>query len=183
MTLLHEASFACCSGIKTMLDRRRFVGALIVGGATLPFASQLALSAEGNYEAMVLACIDPRMQEPVHRYTVEQNLTGKFSQFVIAGAAIGVVAPAFKEWHKAFWDNLATTVQLHHIKRVIAIDHRDCGAAEIAYGAASIADPQIETETHRKALAEFRKEVAQRQPGLTIETGLMALDGSIQMLG
>jgi len=72
---------------------------------------------------------------------------------------------------------------LHHITKLIAIDHRDCGAARIAYGAASIANPQIETETHRKALAEFRKEVAARQPTLTVETGLMALDGSLQMLG
>jgi hypothetical protein len=95
-----------------------------IGGAILAFAPDLALAAEGEYEAMVLACIDPRMQEPVHRYTVEQNLTGKFSQFVIAGAAIGVVAPAFQDWHKAFWDNLATTIQLHRIKKVIAIDHR-----------------------------------------------------------
>src|SRR6266550_3009397 len=93
---------------------------------------------------MILSCIDPRMQEPVHKYTVEQNLTGKFSQFVIAGAAIGVVAPSFKDWHKAFWDNLGTSIQLHHIKKVIAIDHRDCGAAKIAYGEAKVANPQIE---------------------------------------
>ena len=65
----------------------------------------------------------------MHTYTVEQKLTGKFSQFVIAGAAVGVVAPEFKEWHQAFWDNLGASIQLHHIKKVIAIDHRDCGAA------------------------------------------------------
>jgi len=47
---------------------------------------------------------------------------------VIAGAAIGVVSPKFADWHKAFWDNLAVTIELHHIKKVIAIDHRDCGA-------------------------------------------------------
>jgi hypothetical protein len=66
-------------------------------------------------------------------------------------------------------------------KRLIAIDHRDCGAGRIAYGAASIAEARIETEMHRKVLAEFRKEVARRQPRLTVETGLMALDGSIEM--
>jgi len=143
----------------------------------------MTLADVGDYEAMLVSCIDPRMVAPVYKYMDQRGLTGQYSQLVIAGAAIAVVAPKFEVWRPAFWDNLATTVQLHHIKRVIAIDHRDCGAAEIAYGAASIADPQIETETHRKALAEFRKEVAQRQPGLTIETGLMALDGSIQMLG
>jgi len=147
----------------------------------------MALAAEGNYEAMVLSCIDPRMQEPVRKYTVGQNLTGKFSQFVIAGAAIGVVAPAFKDWHKAFWDNLGTSIQLHHIKKVIAIDHRDCGAAKIAYGEAKVANPQVnpqvEAETHRAALAEFRKQVGERHPQLGVETGLMALDGKMEMFG
>ena len=112
---------------------------------------------------------------------VSTRWTGKFSQFVIAGAAVGVVAPAFKEWHQAFWDNLGTSIQLHHIKKVIAIDHRDCGAAKIAYGEAQVANPQIETETHQAALAEFRKQVRERHPQLGVETGLMALDGTMQI--
>ncbi len=127
---------------------------------------------------MILGCIDPRMQTPVYDYAVKQRLAGQYSQFTIAGAAIGVVAPAFEAWHTAFWDNLAATIDLHNIKRVIAIDHRDCGAAKIAYGDASIATPEVETETHRKVLAEFRKEVGERQPKLQIETLLMALDGT-----
>src|SRR5215813_2128253 len=166
---------ACC-GVRATAHRREFLYAVGMGGATLAFAPGLALAAEGNYEAMVLARIDPRMQEPVHRYTVEQNLTGKFSQFVIAGAAIGVIAPTFKDWHKAFWDNLGTSIQLHHIKKVIAMDHRDCGAAKIAYGEAKVANPQVETETHRAALAEFRKQVGEGHPQLGVEIGLMALD-------
>jgi hypothetical protein len=82
----------------------------------------LVRAASGNYEAMILGCIDPRIQEPVREYAVKQELIGQYSQFTIAGAAIGVVAPAFKQWHTAFWDNLAATIELHNIKRVIAID-------------------------------------------------------------
>jgi carbonic anhydrase len=130
---------------------------------------------------MVLACIDPRLQEPVRNYMAGRQLTGKYSQFVIAGAAIGVTHEAFKDWHKAFWDNLATSVKLHHIKKVIAIDHRDCGAARIAFGADKVANAEIETATHKAALAEFRKQVAARQPTLAVETGLMAVDGKIEM--
>jgi hypothetical protein len=164
------------------VSRRRLLQA---GGSAglLALASLPASPAEGDYEAMLLSCIDPRMVSLVYKYMDQRGLTGRYSQFVIAGAAIAVVAPKFKTWRPAFWDNLAATVQLHHITKLIAIDHRDCGAARIAYGAASIANPQIETETHRKALAEFRKEVAERQPTLTVETGLMALDGSLQTLG
>jgi carbonic anhydrase-like protein len=178
----HRIACGCCGGLlQHKLGRRQLVTAAAAGVAAFALSPYLALAAEGEYEAMVLACIDPRMQEPVHKYTVEQNLTGKFSQFVIAGAAIGVVAPAFKDWHKAFWDNLATTIQLHHIKSVIAIDHRDCGAARIAYGEASIANPQVETQTHRAALAEFRKQVGERHPALGVQTGLMSLDGKMEM--
>jgi carbonic anhydrase len=142
-----------------------------------------ALAQYASYEAMVLSCIDPRFQVPVANYTAQQGLTGKYSHFVFAGAAIGAVAPAFKDWHKTFWDNLAATIQLHSIKKVIAIDHRDCGAAKIAYGEASVATPQAETATHRAALAEFRKQVNEKQPKLEVVTGIMALDGKFEALG
>ena len=131
---------------------------------------------------MVLACIDPRFQELVTKYTAGRGLTGKYSQFTVAGAAIGVVAPRFENWHDTFWDNLGASVELHRITTVIAINHRDCGAAKIAYGAAAVADATAETRTHLEALAEFRKQLAVRFPKLGIETGLMALDGTLERI-
>src|SRR6202045_2647951 len=157
---------ACCSTRR--LDRRHFFQ-LAASAGLLALSPSLSLAAEGDYDAMLLSCIDPRMVTPVYKYMDQRGLTGQYSQLVIAGAAIAVVAPKFEVWRPAFWDNLATTVQLHHIKRLIAIDHRDCGAAGIAYGAAGLADPQIETETHRKVFDEFRKEATNRKPELTIE--------------
>jgi len=177
----HEGECLCCGRVATTLSRRGLLRGAVAAGALAVLAPRLGLAAEGNYEAMILACIDPRVQEPVHAYSAKQGLTGNYSQFVIAGAAIGVVSPKFADWHKAFWDNLAVTIELHHIKKVIAIDHRDCGAAKFAYSEASVATPEKETETHRLALTEFRKQVGERQPKLAVETGLMALDGSMIM--
>ena len=175
------ATCSCCGDLlKGRYDRRHFMK--IAGSAGVAAAFPMfAFGAEGNYEAMVLSCIDPRFPELTLNYMKGRGMLGKYSQFVFAGAAIGVVAPAFKDWQKAFWDNLAASIQLHHIPKVIAIDHRDCAAAKIAYGEAKVANPQIETETHRAALAEFRKQVKERQPKLAVETGLMALDGKVEM--
>ena len=172
---------SCCGDLLSgRFDRRHFMK--MAGGAGLAAMFPLsAFGAEGNYEAMVLSCIDPRFPELTLNYMKGRGMVGKYSQFVFAGASIGVVAPAFKDWQKAFWDNLAASIQLHHIPKVIAINHRDCGAAKIAYGEAKVANPQIETETHRAALSEFRKQVTERQPKLAIETGLMALDGKVEM--
>jgi carbonic anhydrase len=179
--IIRTSSCVCCGDLlRGAFSRRSFVQGVAAFGASAMLPS-FTIAAEGNYEAMVLGCIDPRLQEPMHRYTVHRHLTGKFSQFIIAGAAVGVVADAFKDWHKAFWDNLATSIELHKIKKVIAIDHRDCGAAKIAYGADKISDPKLETDTHRTAIGAFKRQVTERHPELKVEGGLMALNGRIEM--
>jgi len=179
----HHTACTCCAALlDTHFSRRRFLQVTASSFTAAALAPWSAFAASGKYEAMVLACIDPRFQELVSQYTAGRHLTGKYSQFTIAGASIGVVAAAFKDWHKTFWDNLAASIQLHSIDKVIVINHRDCGAAEIAYGKAAVADTAAETKTHRKALAEFRKQLAKRHPKLGVETGLMALDGSFEVM-
>ena len=165
--------------LRGRFDRRRFLQ-LSAGAGLMAAFPALAFGAEGNYEAMLLTCIDPRFPEPTIKYMEGRNMVGKYSQFTFAGASIGVVAPAFKTWAPAFWDNLAASIQLHHIPKVIAMNHRDCGAAKIAYGAEKVKDEATETETHKAALMEFKKQVGEKQPKLTVELGLMALDGTVE---
>lgn len=180
-TITHPATCTCCGDLlRVRFDRRRFLH-LTAGAGLLAAFPSIAFGAEGNYDAMLLTCIDPRFPEPTINYMKTRGMVGKYSQFTFAGASIGVVAPAFKTWAPAFWDNLAASIQLHHIPKVIAMNHRDCGAAKIAYGAEKVANAQIETETHKAALMEFRKQVGERQPKLTVELGLMALDGKAEM--
>jgi len=179
----HHSACACCADLLQMhFDRRRFLHVAAGGLAAAALMPWNVFAASGKYDAMLLTCIDPRFQEPVAKYAAGRKLTGKYSQFTIAGASIGVVAPAFKDWHKAFWDNLGASIQLHSIDKVIVINHRDCGAAKIAYGDAAVANAAAETKTHREALAEFRKQLATRQPKLGVETGLMALTGKLEVL-
>ena len=176
-----DACFCCSPPMRAIFNRRRFLQAASIAGlaSTVPLAAR---PAEGQYEAMLLSCIDPRMVAPVYRYMERRGLTGYYSQFVIAGAAVAVVAAKFEAWRQTFWDNLAVSSELHRINRVIVVDHRDCGAVKLAYGAESIATPEAETRTHRMILAEFREALAKRHPHLKAETGLMALDGSFQTL-
>ena len=178
---IHSSTCTCCGDmLRARFDRRRFLHLSAGAGLFAAFPS-LAFAAKGNYEAMLLTCIDPRFPEPTIHYMEHRHMVGKYSQFTFAGAAIGVVAPAFKTWEPAFWDNLATSMELHNIKKVIAMNHRDCGAAKIAYGEAAVANPKIETETHKAALMEFKSQVGEKQPKLKVELGLMALNGKVEM--
>src|SRR5260370_17229904 len=96
-----ETSCACCRGfLDGKFNRRHFVRAVAIGAATFGLVPHIALAAEGNYEAMILSCIDPRMQEPIHKYTVDQNLTRKFTQFLLPDPAIRAFPPALHHLHK-----------------------------------------------------------------------------------
>ena len=132
-----------------------------------------------KYQAMVLSCMDPRFQPIVFNYLKKKKLSGKYSSFTITGSAIGVTTSKFKKWHKTFWDNFETSVKLHNIKKLIVINHRDCGAAKIV-NANKIFDKSNETKIHRASFDEIRKKFKKKYPRLKIELKLISLNKKIE---
>ena len=127
---------------------------------------------------MVLSCIDPRFQHLVSNYLKKKKLTGKYSAFTIAGAAVGVTHSKFKKWHKTFYDNLATSIQLHKIEKLIVINHKDCGAAKIANRKKEFS-PTNEKKIHKESFYKIKKQIKKRFPKLKIELNLISLDSKI----
>ena len=132
-----------------------------------------------KYQAMVLSCMDPRFQPIVFNYLKKNKLSGKYSAFTIAGSAIGVTANKFKKWHKVFWDNFKTSVKLHNIKKLIVINHRDCGAAKIIIGKKEFSKIN-ETSVHKHSFEKIKKIFKKRYPKLKIELKLISLDKKIE---
>ena len=178
---------SCGAAIRDGLARRGFVRLLSTSTAALaftPLASTIAKSV-GNpgYQAMLLSCIDPRTQQPIAAWmdspapdSHSMALTGLYSQFSIAGASGAVIAPAFNAWRQIFWDNLASSIQLHKINTLIAVDHGSCGAFGIAYGQEVLADPALELKTHMDTVTALQKEVAARHPQLNYQAHYISRD-------
>ncbi len=133
---------------------------------------------KSKYKAMVLSCIDPRFQKPVYNYLKKKKLTGKFSAFTIAGAAVGVTHNKFKKWHKTFYDNLGTSIQLHKIEKLIVINHKDCGAAKIANGKKEFSLVN-EKKIHKESFSKIKKQIKKKFPKLKVELNLISLDCKI----
>jgi len=134
---------------------------------------------KSNYKAMVLSCIDPRFQPIVYNYLKKKKLIGKYSSFTIAGASLGVTAVKFKKWHKTFWDNIEASIKLHKIKKLIVINHRDCGAAKIINGK-KIFSHDIETNIHRDSLQKIKKLFKKKYPRLSIELNIISLNKKLE---
>ena len=107
---------------------------------------------------MVLSCIDPRFQHLVYNHLQKKKLIGKYSAFTIAGAAVGVTHNKFKQWHKTFYDNLGTSIQLHKIEKLIVINHKDCGAVKIANGKKEFTSAN-EKKIHKKSFLKIKKNI------------------------
>jgi carbonic anhydrase len=134
-----------------------------------------------KYKAMVLSCMDPRFQPIVYNYLKKKKLIGKYSAFTIAGSAIGVTAGKFKKWHRTFWDNIDTSIKLHKIKKLIVINHRDCGAAKIINGKKEF-NRANETKIHKNSFLKLRKLFRKKYPKLTIELKLISLNQKVENL-
>ncbi len=132
-----------------------------------------------KYKAMVLSCIDPRFQPIIFNYLKRKKLSGKYSFFTIAGSAIGVTAPNFKKWQKTFWDNLETSIKLHKIRKLIVINHRDCGAAKIL-GGKKLINKNNETKIHKNSFTKIKKKFKSKYPNLNIETILISLNKKVE---
>ena len=134
---------------------------------------------KSNYKAMVLSCIDPRFQPIVYNYLKRKKLKGKYSSFTMAGSSIGVTATKFKRWHKTFWDNIDTSIKLHQIKKLIVINHRDCGAAKIINGNKEFSRIN-ETKIHKDSFKKIKKIFKKKYPKLSIELNILSLDKKIE---
>jgi len=172
---LHHADCGCTGLPLKGLSRRGVLG--MAGAAMAAFP---ALATTGHYESMVVNCIDPRVTTHTWAYMAGEGYKDLYSHFVIGGGPIGIVSPKFAAWQKAFWDNLDITIQLHNIRSVVGLTHRQCGAAAVAYGDRVKTDEAFETANHVAALREFKAEIGKRKPKLAVHMGIMALDGTVE---
>ena len=123
--------------------------------------------------------MDPRFQHLVHNHLKKKKLTGKYSAFTIAGSAVGVTHNKFKKWHKTFYDNLRTSIQLHKIEKLIVINHKDCGAAKIVNQKIKF-NTFEEIKIHVESFIKIKKTIKKKFPKLKIEFYLISLDKKVK---
>lgn len=161
-------------------SRRAFAG-LAAGAAGLALMP-LRAKAAGNVEAMGVTCIDYRLVEAAVRFFDGLGLTKDYDDLALAGASLAAVSPKFPSSNRAFWDQLAIAKELHHISKVVVLDHRDCGAYKVAFGAEYAGEHDAETAQHKTVMEAAKTALTQMHPDLAAEFYLMALDGRAERI-
>jgi len=135
-------------------------------------------SGTGQAEALLLSCIDYRLPGKIARYMERRGLAANYDHVILAGASLGVTNSVFPHWGQSFRDHLDLAIKLHGIRRVIILDHRECGSYRVIFGTNLAGDE--EKAQHARELHRLAREIGETYPQLAVETLLMALDGSVE---
>lgn len=76
--------------------------------------------------ALLVSCMDYRYPHRIVNVMDGLGLSGKYDHFVLAGASLGVHVQC---WQDVLIKHIEAALLLeHHIKKIVVLDHRDCGA-------------------------------------------------------
>ena len=114
-----------------------------------------------NAQAIVITCIDFRFQEYIHNWLAENFQPRTYDRGAFAGAAKSL-------------DNILSQIEvskrLHRIKKVVIINHEDCGA----YG------PEGTIDHHVRDLKQVSAKIKEQFSNLPVETYYLHLDGTFE---
>jgi hypothetical protein len=139
--------------------------------------------------------MDPRLLDDTVGFMNHDNLTNRYDHVILAGAALGALGGCvekYDHWRKVFFDHLAAAHDLHQVKDVYILEHRNCGAyREVFKVAPDFGDSQAEldkeAECHRKYAKLLEAEIAawakKKNITLRVTSFLMGLRGEVSLLG
>jgi hypothetical protein len=160
----------CCQTI----NRRSFLKLIVPVGISLAILSETKPAlAQKNAKALVLSCIDFEVLEAERYFLSLQNLTNQYDFTALAGSSLALTGLPHPADAQAFWDQLELSYRLHHIQKVIIIDHQDCAIY------ADKIDPNLsqnsakEQEVHTQYLSKAYWAIRDRYPDLNIELYFM----------
>lgn len=109
-------------------------------------------------DAVVVTCIDFRLQEAINKWISEHFPPKTFDRVALGGGVKNL---------EIILGQIDIAARLHHIKKVVLINHEDCGA----YGEEST------PEKHAEDLKAAKAKVKELYPDLEVETYYLHLDG------
>ncbi len=119
--------------------------------------------ADHSCEVLVIHCMDYRLQKYLNDWLDKNPGTGNYDRVGIAGGVLDIYLVL---------KHIELSVRLHKIRRVILVNHEDCGA----YG------PAGTFERHRADLIEAERKIQALYLGLIVDKYYLKLDGAFEQV-
>lgn len=176
----------CCNELvvrhSEQLTRRGFLHqtALGAGAAMFMAFAPKAVLAAGGTDVLLLSCMDYRLLDKLGKFMASRGLTDHYDHVILAGASLGVLNQKNISWGQTFWEHVDVAIKLHHIKKIMVVDHRDCGAYKVFMGDEHAKSSEAEFAVHAGQMRTLRHAINRRFSSLSVELFLMDLSGKVE---
>ena len=131
-------------------------------------------------DALILTCIDYRFPHLTCDYLDSRGLIGNYDSFALPGSSLGACCEEYPHWNQAFDEVVNLAIKLHTIKKVIFINHEECGAFQQLRGVPDRKEDEIPMHLEQAKITKawFEKKF----PQLESEFQYMKLNGEVVTL-
>ena len=140
------------------------------------FRTQDKLKAH-DAKVFLITCMDFRLLDDINITMRNLGYDKNYDQYIIAGSSLGFVQQKFEYWGKACMDHLTIGIGLHHLRKIIFIDHMDCGAYKKFYP--EISTSEKEFELHGENLQSAHDLLKKKFPKFDFKGFIMELSGNV----
>ncbi len=131
-------------------------------------------------DLLVLTCIDFRFPNKIRDYLDQRGFANDYDLHTLPGASLGACCDQFPHWQTTFKDIIGLAKQLHNIKKIMIIDHQDCGAFHNLV--ARPENDEHEFTLHQSQASTTKAWLQSQFPDLEHELVYMDLDGNVKPL-
>lgn len=143
--------------------------------------SNVNLSKMHNASTLLISCVDFRLRDETEKFMRNDlKLLDDYDEISIAGASLALEELGHPHWKQTLLETIEILKSLHHIKRIILLDHRECGAYKLVLGSEHAMNPTLDRATHAAIMNKAKNTIKQKFPDLEVYTLLMGLDGVIE---
>nr|WP_202070037.1 carbonic anhydrase [Rickettsia tillamookensis] len=131
---------------------------------------------------LLISCVDFRLIDETDKLMKQLGLEDNFDKVSLPGASLALVNERYTYWGKTIEDTIGILQQLHNIKQIVFLDHRDCGAYKMLIGQEQLNTKEKETAEHTIILNKARSLIKEKFPQLKVYTFLMGVDGVVEQI-
>ena len=133
----------------------------------------------GGINVLLLSCMDLRLLDETVAFMDLMGLTNRYDHVILAGASLGATFAGKPHWGDTFRDHLAVARQLHDVREVLILEHRNCGAYRLLLDLDAAIAPEPEAHAHAAQAERLREQIGREASELRVRSYLMDLDGTV----
>ena len=129
-------------------------------------------------KVFLITCMDFRLLEDISLAMNSLGYNNNYDQFIVAGASMGVCQKRFPNWGKTCIEHMEIGSKLHDFKKIMVIDHEDCGAYKTFFPEL-VGNLELERKYHSEYIQKLYEVLFVVFPNMEFQGFLMNLDGNI----